>query len=131
MDIMVRIPDDLALRLGTAGELERHALEGLALEEFRRGHLTKSELQLLLGFEARAKVEVFLAARGIGEVNQRGDLNAIYEDAPVLNENEATPALNVDTRARARQAAARIIERRRGVSLGGLNVKELIDEGRR
>ena len=34
-------------------------------------------------------------------------------------------------RAEARAAAARIRERRRGVTLGGLKIKELIEEGRR
>jgi hypothetical protein len=33
MDIKVHIPDALARRLGTTGELERRALEALALEE--------------------------------------------------------------------------------------------------
>ena len=53
MDVTVRIPDDLAHRLGTAGELERRALEALALEGFRLGHLTKPELRRLLGFGTR------------------------------------------------------------------------------
>jgi hypothetical protein len=34
------------------------------------------------------------------------------------------------TRARARQAAGNIIARRKGVTLGGLNIKDLINEGR-
>ena len=40
-EITVRIPDDLVRRLGTVGEIERRALEALALEEFKLGHLTK------------------------------------------------------------------------------------------
>jgi predicted nucleic acid-binding protein len=50
MEITVRIPDDLARRLGTAGEVERRALEALALEEFKLGHLNRSELRRLPGF---------------------------------------------------------------------------------
>ena len=38
MDVTVRIPDDLAQRLGSVGELERRALEALALEEYKLGH---------------------------------------------------------------------------------------------
>jgi hypothetical protein len=36
-EITVRIPDDLARRLGTGGEVERRVLEALALDEFRQG----------------------------------------------------------------------------------------------
>lgn len=38
--------------------------------------------------------------------------------------------LDEETRARARQAADNIIARRKGVRLGGLNIKDLINEGR-
>jgi hypothetical protein len=40
-------------------------------------------------------------------------------------------AQNEERRARARQAAANIIARRKGVTLGGLKIKDLINEGRR
>jgi hypothetical protein len=94
MDILVRIPDDLAQRLGTQGEVERRALEALALEEYRLGHLTEPELQRLLG-----------GAAGL-------------------------PAIDEERRVRANAAAASIIARRKGVTLGGLSLKDLIDEGR-
>lgn len=35
LDVTLRIPDDLAARLGAAGDLSRRALEGLAIEEYR------------------------------------------------------------------------------------------------
>lgn len=66
-EITVRIPDDLARRLGTVGEIERRALEALALEEFKQGHLTKPELRRLLGFGTRMKLDEFLKAHGIYE----------------------------------------------------------------
>jgi hypothetical protein len=94
MDILVRIPDDLAQRLGTQGEVERRALEALAFEEYRLGHLTEPELQRLLGDTA------------------------------------GLPAIDDERRARAEVAAANIMARRKGVTLGGLSLKELIDEGR-
>lgn len=62
MEITVRIRDDLAERLGAAGELERRALEALALEEFKLGHLTKPELRRLLGFGTREALDGFLKA---------------------------------------------------------------------
>ena len=65
MDITFRIPDDLARRLGSAGELERRALEALALEEFKLGHLTRPELRRLLGFGTRAKLDEFLTAHEV------------------------------------------------------------------
>ena len=59
MDLIVHIPDDLAERLGTAGELERRALETLALEEFKLGNLTKPELRRMLGL-GRIELDGFL-----------------------------------------------------------------------
>ena len=47
----MRIPDELAERLGTGGDLSRRALEALALEEYRSGHLGKADLRRLLGVQ--------------------------------------------------------------------------------
>ena len=66
MDVTVHIPDDLAGPLkASAGDLSRRALEGLALEEFKSGHLTKAQLRRLLGFETRYELDGFLKAHGI------------------------------------------------------------------
>ena len=64
-EITVRIPADLARRLGTGGEVERRVLEALALDEFRQGHLGRAELRRLLGFATRAKLDEFLTAHGV------------------------------------------------------------------
>ena len=123
-EITMRIPDDLARRLGTVGEIERRALEALALEEFKLGHLTKPELRRLLGFRTRMKLDEFLKARDVYEPHTLDDLERERKDlASIVPDDES--------RARARQAAANIIARRKGVSLGGLSIKELINEGRR
>ena len=66
MDITVHIPDDLAARLGTAGDLERRVLEALALEEFKSGHLTKPELRRMLGL-GRIEFDGFLKAHQVYE----------------------------------------------------------------
>ena len=50
MEITLHIPDELARLLDGTGEIERRALEVLALEEYKLGHLTKPELRRLLGF---------------------------------------------------------------------------------
>ncbi len=66
MDVTVHIPDDLAGPLkAAAGDLSRRALEGLALEEFKSGHLTKAQLRRLLAFETRYELDGFLKAHGI------------------------------------------------------------------
>jgi len=123
-EITMRIPDDLARRLGTVGEIERRALEALALEEFKLGHLTKPELRRLLGFRTWMKLDEFLKARDVYEPHTLDDLERERKDlASIVPDDES--------RARARQAAANIIARRKGVSLGGLSIKELINEGRR
>ena len=64
-EITLRIPDDLARRLGAAGDIERRVLETLALDEFRQGHLNRAELRQLLGFATRAKLDEFLTVHGV------------------------------------------------------------------
>jgi hypothetical protein len=116
MDIMVHIPDDLARRLGTASELERRALEALAAQEYRLGHLTAADLRRLLGFEAVAPLDGFLKEHGVHDAG---------EPRTSLPE-----ALDDETRARARAAAEHIRAMSKGVTLGGLTMKDLINEGR-
>jgi hypothetical protein len=123
VEITIRIPDDLAKRLRIDGDLERRALEALALEEFKLGRLTKPELRRLLGFGTRAKLDEFLKARDVYEAYTLDDLERERRDLADLVPDE-------ESRARARQTAANIIARRKGVTLGGLGIKDLINEGR-
>lgn len=68
MQVTVDIPDDVADRLKAAGgDLSRRALEGFALEEYRRGQLTKPELRRLLGFGTRDALDGFLKAHDVFE----------------------------------------------------------------
>jgi len=68
MQFTVQIPDDLAQRLSAdGGDLSRRALEALALEEYKNGHLTKPELRRLLGFETRGVLDGFLKAHNVFE----------------------------------------------------------------
>jgi hypothetical protein len=105
-------------------EIERRALEALALDEFRQGHLSRVELRQLLGFATRAKLDEFLTVRGVFGTYTLDDLEREREELAAIAPDE-------ESRARARQAAANIIARRKGVSLGGLSIKDLINEGRR
>lgn len=68
MDVTVRIPDEIAVRLSTAGgDQSRRALEALALEEYRSDRLSKAELRALLGSETRYELDGFLKAHEIFE----------------------------------------------------------------
>jgi Uncharacterised protein family (UPF0175) len=67
MNVTVRIPDALAQRLAAGGDLERRALEALALAAYQAGDLTHFELRELLGFETRFELDDFLKARRIDE----------------------------------------------------------------
>jgi hypothetical protein len=67
MNVTVHIPDDLAARLGEAGDVSRRALEAFGLEEYRAGRLTGAELCRLLGFSIRAELDGFLKAHEVYE----------------------------------------------------------------
>ena len=68
MKITLQIPDDLAGSMSASGgDLSRRALEALALEEFRSGHITKPELRRLLDFGTRDRLDGFLKSHGVYE----------------------------------------------------------------
>ncbi len=68
MDVTVRIPDEIAARLSAGGgDLSRRALEALALEEYKSGRLSKSELRTLLEFGTRYQLDGFLKAHEVYE----------------------------------------------------------------
>ena len=76
----MRIPDELPRPLGGTGEIERRALEALALEEYRLGRLTKPELRRLLGFGTRAKLDEFLKGHDVFEPYTIEDLERERRD---------------------------------------------------
>ena len=80
MELTVHIPDELAKRLGTAGELERRALETLALEEFKLGHMTRPELRQMLAFETPMELDAFLVAHGVFGTYTEADLARDRQD---------------------------------------------------
>jgi len=66
MNLTVEIPDDLAEQLtATEGDVSRRALEALALEAYRNGHLTEEGLRRMLGFGTRYQLDGFLKAHGV------------------------------------------------------------------
>ena len=81
MDLIVRIPDDLAERLAaTSGDLSRRAVEALAVEEYRANRLTKPELRRLLGFGTRAELDGFFKEHGIFEPYTPADMEIDRND---------------------------------------------------
>ena len=119
MNVIVRIPDELAAQLAAqGGDLERRALEALVLEEFRAGRLSKAELQRALGLKILDQVDAFLKAHGAfgtGTLKEPG------------RETEAQLAAQQASTGKALAAEFRAF--RRGRALGGLDPKELIREG--
>ena len=65
MNLVLHIPDELASRFASADEIERRALEALALDEFRLGRLTRPELRRLLGLATRGELDAFLVDHGV------------------------------------------------------------------
>ena len=80
MILTLRIPDELAARLGATGpDLERQALEALVVESFRAGRMTTEELRKALGFEVLDEVDGFLKARGVYEPYTVEEINRQVE----------------------------------------------------
>jgi hypothetical protein len=66
MEIILKIPDELALQVAAEGkDPARVALEALALEGYREERLSESAIRQLLGFECRIQVHAFLKEHGV------------------------------------------------------------------
>jgi hypothetical protein len=120
MNIMVPIPDDLAARFGSEAELGRRALEALALEEYRAGRLTRPELGRLIGLETGPALDGFLTAHGVDARERQ------HEDAQQTGMEKAG-----NERAEADALVEQFRAFRAGKTRGGLDIQELIAEGRR
>ena len=61
MEIVISIPDELAVRLIPPGqEASRAALEALAIEAFRERRMTGYQLRTLLSISSRYELDAFL-----------------------------------------------------------------------
>jgi len=61
MNLTMEIPEELARSLNSAGgDVSRHVLETLALEEFKQGRLSKAEIRRALGFRDSYELDGFL-----------------------------------------------------------------------
>ncbi len=61
MQVKVDLPDDISEALeGRWSDLERHALEAIAVEGYRTGALTENQVRRLLGLDSRLEVHALL-----------------------------------------------------------------------
>ena len=82
MNLTLRIPDEIAARLGATGAaLERQALEALVADSFRAGRLNKDELAQVLGLDGGDQIDGFLKAHDVFEPCTVED---IHRDAATL-----------------------------------------------
>lgn len=66
MQVAIELPEDIAESLRAKWkDLPRHALEALALEGYRSGALTESQVRRVLGFRSRMEVNSFLREHGM------------------------------------------------------------------
>jgi predicted HTH domain antitoxin len=59
------LPDKLSLFLAASGDVERAALEAIALQAYREEKLSTAELRRLLGYRTRLQVHAFLKVHGV------------------------------------------------------------------
>ena len=66
MEITFQLPEDVGQHLAARWQdLPRAALESLALEGYRSGALTQSQVRRMLGFQTRMEVDGFLKEHGL------------------------------------------------------------------
>jgi hypothetical protein len=62
----IELPEDVSQALQERwGDVSRRSLEAIALEGYRSGALTESQVRRLLGFETRMDVHAFLKQAGV------------------------------------------------------------------
>jgi hypothetical protein len=64
MQVTIQIPDEIASRIASGGDLPRRALEALAIEELKAGRITEPELGQILGL-SRLQIDGFLKSHGV------------------------------------------------------------------
>src|SRR5690242_120105 len=86
-EIIVRIPDDLARRLGTVSEIERPALEALA-RRIQARPPDKVRNAPAARLPHRMKLDEFLKAHGVCEPHTLDDLEREREDLAAIAPDE-------------------------------------------
>lgn len=86
MKIAVEIPEDIAERLeGKWGDLSEAAREAIAIEGYRSGALSQSQVQRLLGLASRWEVDAVLKRAGVYLEYTEEDLDREFESSHELS----------------------------------------------
>jgi Uncharacterised protein family (UPF0175) len=81
IQVAIELPEDIGQELQSKWKnLPAAVLEALALEGYRTGSLTKSQVRRMLGFETRMQVNQFLREHGIYYDYSQEELEAEIED---------------------------------------------------
>ena len=90
MQLTIDLPEDISQALQARGrDLPRRALEALAVEGYRTGDLTESQIRRLLRFESRLQVHALLKQHGVPGRQSDADLG---EDLETRRELGILPA---------------------------------------
>ena len=88
MNVAIQIPDDVSESLRERwGDVAHHALEAVAVEAYRSGALTASQVGRLLGLASRWETEAFLKRMGAWLHYTEADLD---KDLAVLRETRGS-----------------------------------------
>lgn len=88
MNVAIQIPDDVSESLCERwGDVARRALEAVAVEAYRSGALTASQVGRLLGHTSRWETEAFLKRMGAWLHYTEADLD---KDLAVLRESRGS-----------------------------------------
>lgn len=89
MDVTITLPQDISESLqGRWGDLPRHALETIAVEGYRTGALTETQVRRLLALETRFEVHALLKEHRVPLRFTEADLEedlAAHRDLGILS----------------------------------------------
>ena len=76
MRVTIQLPDDISAALEEQwDDVPRRSLEAIAVEAYRTGALTDSQVRLLLGFESRFQVHALLKEHHVALQYTAADLD--------------------------------------------------------
>jgi predicted HTH domain antitoxin len=77
MSVIIELPEDISVALeGQWDNVPRRSLEAIAVEAYRTGALTESQIRRLLGFESRFQVHALLKEHQVPLRYTAADLEA-------------------------------------------------------